>query len=94
MLKAPDARLAGLEGRQATLEIEGLFCKVCANRVTNSLSQLDAVESASCDLETATATVHLKNEVSEEELRAAVVRAAYALPARRAAERVADALGL
>lgn len=94
MLKAPDARLAAIDGQQATLEIEGLFCKVCANRVTNSLNQLDAVESATCDLESATASVQLKSDVSEEELRAAVIRAAAAMPARRAAERVATALGL
>ena len=94
MLRAPDARVTTQDADSATLEIEGLFCGVCANRVTASLNSLAEVESATCDLTSATATVKLNSEVDAEELRMAVIRAAYALPLRRAAERAARALGL
>ena len=77
----------------ATLQIEGLFCAVCANRVTASLSRVEGVQSASCDLESATATVQLSGPVDEVELRQAVFDAAYAKPLRRAAERAARAVG-
>ena len=94
MLRAPDSSVTSMDAEGATLQIEGLFCAVCANRVTNSLSQLDAVASASCDLESATATVRLSGPVGEDELRQAVFDAAYAKPLRRAAERTARAVGL
>lgn len=94
MLRAPDSSVITLSDHDATLQIEGLFCGVCANRVTNSLNQLDAVEAASCDLETATATVRLSGPVDEDELRQAVFDAAYANPLRRAAERAARSVGL
>ena len=90
LLRAPDSRVTALDEQGATLQIEGLFCGVCANRVTNSLNQLDAVESASCDLESAQATVRLAGPVDEHELRQAVL----AKPLRRAAERAARAVGL
>ena len=94
LLRAPDSRVTALDEQGATLQIEGLFCGVCASRVTNSLNQLDAVESASCDLESAQATVMLIGPVDEHELRQAVLDAAYAKPLRRAAERAARAVGL
>ncbi len=94
LLRAPDSRVTALDEPGATLQIEGLFCGVCANRVTNSLTQLDGVESASCDLESAQATVQLTGPVDEHELRQAVLDAAYAKPLRRAAERAARAVGL
>ena len=94
MLRAPDSSVTSLDDDGATLQIDGLFCGVCANRVTNSLSQLDAVDSATCDLESATATVQLNGPVDEDELRQAVLDAAYAKPLRRAAERAARAVGL
>ena len=94
MLRAPDSSVTSLDADGATLNIDGLFCGVCANRVTASLSRLDAVESATCDLESATATVQLTGPVDEEELRQAVLDAAYAKPLRRAAERAARAVGL
>ena len=94
MLRAPASGVTAIDAEGATLQIEGLFCAVCANRVTNSLNRLDAVESASCDLESATATVRLSGSVSEDELRQAVLDAAYAKPLRRAAERAARAVGL
>lgn len=94
MLRAPDSSVTALDDDGATLQIEGLFCGVCAKRVTNSLSRLDSVESAACDLDSATATVRLSAPVDEEELRQAVLDAAYAKPLRRAAERAARAVGL
>ena len=75
------------------MQIEGLFCAVCANRVTASLSRVEGVQSASCDLESAMATVQLSGPVDEAELRQAVFDAAYAKPLRRAAERAARAVG-
>ncbi len=94
MLRAPDSSVTALDEQGATLQIDGLFCGVCANRVSNSLSRLDGVESASCDLESAIATVRLSGTVDEAELRQAVLDAAYAKPLRRAAERAARAVGL
>ncbi|MCY3920818.1 MAG: heavy-metal-associated domain-containing protein [Chloroflexi bacterium] len=94
MLRAPDSRVTAIDEQAATLQIEGLFCGVCANRVTNSLNQLDAVEAASCDLESATATVRLSRPIDEDELRQAVFDAAWAKPLRRTAERAARAVGL
>ena len=94
MLRAPDSRVTELNDSAATLQIEGLFCGVCANRVSASLNSLDSVESASCDLESATATVSLNGQVDEAALRQAVLDAAYAKPLRRAAERAARAVGI
>ena len=94
LLRAPDSSVTSIDAEVATLQIEGLFCGVCANRVANSLSQLDAVQSASCELDSATATVQLNGPIDEGELRQAVFDAAYAKPLRRAAERAARAVGL
>lgn len=94
MLRAPDSHVTELNEGQASLQIEGLFCAVCANRVTASLNRIDGVESASCDLDSATATVRLNAPVDETALRQAVFDAAYAKPLRRAAERAARAVGL
>ena len=94
LLRAPDSSVTALDARSATLRIDGLFCGVCANRVANSLSRLDGVESASCDLESATATVRLTESIDHEDLEQAVLDAAYAMPLRRAAERAARAVGL
>jgi len=94
LLRAPDSQVTSLNEQEASLEIEGLFCGICANRVANSLSQIDGVSSATCDLERATATVQLSSPVTEEALRAAVIRAAAGMPLRRAGERVARAFGI
>ena len=94
MLRAPDSSVTSLDNQVATLKVDGLFCGVCANRVTASLNRLDAVESASCDLDSATATVKLRGPVDQQDLRQAVFDAAYAKPLRRAAERAARAVGL
>lgn len=94
LLRAPNSSLTALSDQAATLQIEGLFCGVCASRVSNSLNKLDGVESASCDLESATASVRLSRPVEEQVLRQAVFDAAVAMPVRRAAERAATAVGL
>lgn len=94
LLRAPDSDVLSLDNAAATLQIEGLFCGVCASRVTASLNRLDGVESASCDLDSAAATVKLTKPVEETALRQAVVDAAYAMPLRRAAERAARSVGL
>ena len=94
ILRTPDARVTQFKDSTAELEIEGLFCGVCAMRVTNELNKLDGVESASCDLESATASVQLSGSVSEAELRQAVIDAAAGMPIRRAADRAARSVGL
>ena len=94
LLRAPDSHVIDWNEGGATLHIEGLFCGVCANRVTASLNKVASVESVSCDLESATATVRLNAPVEEAALRQAVFDAAYANPLRRAADRAARAVGL
>ena len=94
LLRAPDSRVTSLSDSEATLAIAGLFCGICANRVSASLNGLDAVESASCDLDGGTAVVRLRDQVDEDALHEAVLRAAIAMPLRRATERVARAIGL
>ena len=93
MLRAPDSRVIAINDREATIEIDGLFCVVCASRVTASLRKTGGVTSATCDLESATASVQLDGAVDEEALREAVLQAAVAQPIRRAVERAARALG-
>lgn len=93
LLRAPDSRVTDIDDQAATLEIAGLFCAVCANRVSNSLRKVDGVSSASCDLKSATATVQLSRPVSDEALRQAVLDAATAKPIRRAVERAARLIG-
>ena len=94
LLRAPDSRVTALDDQAATLDVEGLFCSICASRVTASLNNLDGVASASCDLESARAEIKLSRPVDEAALRQAVLDAAIAQPLRRATERAARAVGL
>ena len=93
LLTAPDSRVTARDDHRATLEIKGLFCGICANRVAASLTNLDGVESASCNLETARAEVQLSSPVDEAALRQAVLDAVIAQPLRLAVERAARAVG-
>ncbi len=93
LLRAPDARVSSSDERGTTLQVDGLFCGLCARRVSSSLSKLDSVTSATCDLDTATATVQLGGRVDEAELKQAVLDAAIAMPLRRLVERVARSVG-
>ena len=94
ILRAPDSRVTAITEHEATLQIDGLFCAVCAQRVSASLIEVAGVSSASCDLESAVATVRLDRSVEPEALCAAVSQAAIAKPLRRAVERAARAAGL
>ncbi len=94
LLTAPDSHVTALDDQRATLEIQGLFCGICANRVSDSLANLKGVESASCNLETAQAEVQLSSSVDEAALRQAVLDAAIAQPLRLAVERAVRAVGL
>ncbi len=94
LLRAPDSSVVSHEDAAATLQVAGLFCGVCATRVEDSLSQLDGVETAACDLDSAMVSVTLSRPVSDGELQRAVIDAAAAMPLRRAAERAARAVGL
>ena len=94
LLRSPDSRVTALDDQGAILAVEGLFCGICASRVSASLRSLDAVESASCDLESATATVRWRRPLDEAALQRAVLDAAIARPLRRATERAARAVGL
>ena len=94
LLRAPDSRVTELNEHRGTLEIQGLFCGICASRVSTSLNNLDGVQSVSCDLETAQAVVQFSSPVDEAALRQAVLDAAIAQPLRRATERAARAVGL
>ncbi len=94
LLRAPESRVTALAEGHARLEIDGLVCGVCANRVKASLSRLDGVSAVACDLESGTAIVRLHRPVPEDALNAAVQRAAIAQPLRRAIERAARAVGL
>lgn len=53
------------------LQIDGMVCKNCANRVENALNTLDGVW-ASIDLSTKTATVRMKQPIDERILRETV----------------------
>lgn len=94
LLRAPDSTVISQDDGAATLQIAGLFCGVCATRVEDSLAQLDGVETATCDLESARVDVALSRQVSAADLQQAVIDAAAAMPLRRAAERAARSVGL
>lgn len=94
LLRAPDSTVVSNEDAAATLQVAGLFCGVCASRVEDSLSRLDGVETAACDLDSAIVSVTLSQPVADAELQRAVIDAAAAMPLRRAAERAARAVGL
>ncbi len=77
-----------------TLHVQGLVCTLCARRVAASLNQLDGVEAASCDLDSGSAAVRLSSDLDAATLRAAVVRAAVAMPLRRMVARLAGGAGI
>ncbi len=93
LLQTPDAQLAERNGEYATLVVQGLVCTFCARRVTASLNRLDGVESVSCNLDSGTATLQIRGDLGEETLRAAVIRAAVAMPLRRVITRLAARIG-
>ncbi len=62
---------------EKTFVVEGMMCGHCKAAVEKALMAVEGVESAVVDLEAKTATVSLKEEVSNEALKAAIVEAGY-----------------
>ncbi len=63
---------------QATLKIQGMGCSGCVNTVQEALTELDGVEKALVDLESATAMVEFdSNKVSISECKQAIQDAGY-----------------
>mgnify|MGYP003677206110 FL=1 len=63
---------------QATLKIQGMGCRGCVNTVQEALTELDGVEKALVDLESATAMVEFdSNKVSISECKQAIQDAGY-----------------
>lgn len=62
--------------RQRTIEIEGMSCKHCKERVENRLNEMDGI-SAKVDLKEKTAVVSMEKDVSDEELVKVIVKAGY-----------------
>lgn len=60
-----------------TFGVEGMMCKNCKAHVEKALNETKGVKSAVADLETKMVTVVVKESVSEETLKAAVVAAGY-----------------
>lgn len=48
------------------INIEGMHCEHCSNRVNKSLSSLDGVKKVKVDLKKKTAEIELTNEVSDQ----------------------------
>ena len=73
---------------EATLDIEGMTCASCVNRVTKALTRVDGVVDASVNLATETAAVSYDPQaVDAAALTAAVDKAGYVGTVRAAAGR-------
>ena len=59
------------------IKIEGMSCEHCKKRVEDALSQLEGVKSAKVNLKEKEAVVSLKNDVSDDVLKAKVKEAGY-----------------
>lgn len=76
---------------ESTLDIEGMTCASCVNRVQKALSRVDGVESASVNLANETASVAYDPAVIDATaLTAAVERAGYAGTVRQVEAPAAD----
>ncbi len=63
------------------ITVEGMMCSHCTGRVQKALESVAGVESVTMSLENKTAQVQLKEDVSEDTLRAAVAEAGYEVAA-------------
>lgn len=63
------------------LLVKGMHCQSCVRHLTTSLKANDAVETVSVNLETRTASIHLKEkkQLSDSELKTLVEKAGYEL---------------
>ena len=59
------------------ISIEGMSCEHCIKHVTNALSELNGVNSVDVNLEGNYAIIHTANEVSDEDIKAALDDAGY-----------------
>lgn len=62
---------------EKTLKVEGVMCPHCEARVKKALEALAEVESAECSHVSGTATVVLKAEVADEQLKQAIEAEGY-----------------
>lgn len=59
------------------MAIEGMSCEHCKNRVETVLKQIEGVDNAKVNLKAKTATVSMKEEVSDDRLNTAVKEAGF-----------------
>lgn len=84
LFTVPSARVVEHSETAATLQIDGLVCSICANRVSASLRALDGVAGAECSLDSGIATVTLTGRPpAPQTLARAVESAAILTPVRR-----------
>ncbi len=57
---------------QKIIGIEGMMCNGCANRVKNSLEQIDGVQEVEVSLENKNSVIILNDDVSNDDLKSAV----------------------
>ena len=63
--------------KTVTFTVEGMMCNNCRAHVEKALAEVKGVRTAVADLEKKSVTVEVKESVSEETLKAAVVAAGY-----------------
>lgn len=84
LFTVPKARVIERNDTSATLQIDGLVCSICANRVRSSLRRLDGVAGADCNLNSGRATVTLTDpKLDPAILSGAVESVAILTPVRR-----------
>jgi copper chaperone len=64
---------------QSTYTVQGMTCGHCVSSVTEEVSALDGVRNVEVDLGTGLVTVTSDDELSEDDVRAAVTEAGYQL---------------
>lgn len=79
--KVPKAARKTLKGKnigKKVISIEGMHCQSCKNSVERQLNRIDGA-AAEVNLKKRTATVSMERMVSDEELKAAVEKAGFAV---------------
>jgi len=67
----------GSSMRKIKMSIEGMHCASCASNIERSLKKVPGVHEASVSLMLKKGTIRAEENVSEDELKKAVVRAGY-----------------
>ncbi len=52
--------------KEITLNVKGMMCSGCENRVKNVLSQIDGIENVTADHLTGIVTIHSNKDISKE----------------------------